>query len=325
MNRRELMFLLGSAMAAAPPLRAQQKAMPVIGYLISGSPGPTAPSLAAFRQGLSATGYAEGQNVAIEYRWAEGRYDRLPALAADLVARKVDVITTGAIPATRAAKSATSTIPIVFLTGTDPVGDGLVASLARPGGNLTGLSVLNVELMPKRLELLSELDPQARMIALLVNPNNSNAEPIVAEVQQAARAKGMQLHILKAGSESEIDTAFASFVQLSARALVVGGDALFTSRREQLVALASRHAVLAIYEYREFPAAGGLISYGPSLTGTWHQLGIYVGKILNGAKPADLPVQQPTIFELVVNLNTAKALGLTVPPSILARADEVIE
>jgi putative ABC transport system substrate-binding protein len=324
MRRRELLLLVSGAMTAGP-LHAQQKAMPVIGYLISGSPGPTAPSLAAFRQGLSAIGYVEGQNVAIEYRWAEGHYDRLPALAADLIGRKVDVITTGAIPATRAAKNATSTIPIVFLSGTDPVGDGLVASLARPGGNLTGVSVLNVELMPKRLELVSELDPQVRMIALLVNPNNSNAEPIVADVQQAARVKGMQLHVLKAGTESELETAFASLVELQAGALVVGGDAFFTSRREQLVALASHHAVLAIYEYREFPAAGGLISYGPSLTGTWHQLGIYAGKILKGARPADLPVEQPTRFELVVNVKTAQALGLTIPPSILARADEVIE
>jgi putative ABC transport system substrate-binding protein len=247
-------------------------------------------------------------------------------LAADLVGRQVDVIVAGGGPnPALAAKNATSTIPIVFIVGTDPVGDGLVASLARPGGNLTGVSVLNVELMPKRLELVSELDPQVRMIALLVNPNNSNAEPIVADVQQAARAKGMQLHVLKAGTESELETAFASLVELQAGALVVGGDAFFTSRREQLVALASHHAVLAIYEYREFAAAGGLISYGPSLTGTWHQLGIYAGKILKGARPADLPVEQPTRFELVVNVKTAQALGLTIPPSILARADEVIE
>jgi putative ABC transport system substrate-binding protein len=246
-------------------------------------------------------------------------------LAADLADRQVDVITTGAIPATRAAKNATSTIPVVFLTGTDPVEDGLVASLARPGGNLTGVSVLNVELMPKRLELISELVPKARTIALLVNPNNSNAEPIIADVQRAARAKGMQLHILKAGSEGEVETTFAAAVQLQASALVVGSDAFFTSRRQQLVAVASRYAVLAIYEYREFPAAGGLISYGPSLTGMFRQLGIYAGKILNGTKPADLPVQQPTTFDLVINLKTADALGVTVPPSILARATEVIE
>jgi putative tryptophan/tyrosine transport system substrate-binding protein len=324
-RRRELMLLVGAALTASRPLRAQQKTKSVIGYLISGSPGPNAANLAAYHPGLAETGYVEGQDVVIEYRWAEGRYDRLPALADDLVDRKVDVITTGAIPATRAAKNATSTIPIVFLTGTDPVEDGLVASLARPGNNLTGVSVLNVELMPKRLELISELVPKARTIALLVNPSNSNAEPIIADVQRAARAKGMQLHIVKASTESEIDAAFTTLVPLQASALVVGGDAFFTSRREQLVDVASRYAVPAIYEYREFPAAGGLISYGPSLTGMFRQLGIYSGKILNGTVPADLPVQQPATFDLVINLTAANALGLTVPPSILARATEVIE
>ncbi len=248
----------------------------------------------------------------------------MPALAADLVSRKVDAIATGGLPPTRAAKNATATIPIVFL-GTDPVRDGLVASLARPGGNVTGFTVLNVELNPKRLELMSELVPQAQTIALLVNPNNPTAERLIEDVQGAARVKGLQLQILKAGSADEIEAAFASLVQLQAGAVVVGGDPFYNSRREQMAALASRHAVPAIYEYREFPAAGGLISYGPSLTRTWRQVGIYAGRILKGAKPADLPVQQPTTFELVVNLNTAQALGLTVPPSILARADEVIE
>jgi putative tryptophan/tyrosine transport system substrate-binding protein len=280
--------------------------------------------VAAFLRGLSETGFVDGQNVAIEYRWAEGDYDRLAALAADLVRSKVDVIATLGIPSALAAKSATSTIPIVFSVG-DAVERGLVASLARPGGNLTGVSLLNVELTPKRLELISELVPQAGVIALLVNPNNPNTERTIRDMEEAARAKRVQLHIVKAGTESEIDAAFASLVQLPAGALVVVGDPLFINRREQLVALASRHAVPAIYAFREYAAAGGLISYGTSFTAAYRQLGTYAGKILKGAKPADLPVEQPTRFELVVNLKTAKALGLTVPPSILARADEVIE
>ena len=296
----------------------------MIGFLHYASPAPFARFVATFHQGLSETGYVEGQNVAIEYRWAEGRYERLPALAADLVGQKVDVIVAAGPPSARAAKSATSTIPIVFSSG-DPVGEGLVAGLARPGGNLTGVSLLTVELTAKRLELLSEVVPQAGVIALLVNPNDVNAERITRDVQEGARAKGVQLHVLKAGSESEIDAAFPSLVQQQAGGLVVGTDPFFNSRREQLVSLAARHTVPAIYEWREFAAAGGLISYGSSLTSVYRQIGIYTGKILNGAKPADLPVEQPTRFELVVNLNTAKDLGLTVPPSILARADEVIE
>jgi putative tryptophan/tyrosine transport system substrate-binding protein len=325
MRRRELMLLLGCMMTAARTLRAQQKAMPVIGFLGVGSPGPNAPNVAAFQQGLSETGYVEGQNLAIENRWAETRYDRLPALAADLVGLKVDLIAAfGGIPAALAAKIATSTIPIVFSVG-DPVDLGLVASLARPGGNLTGVSTMAPELSPKRLELLSELVTQVGVIALVVNPNNSNTERIIGDMQEAARAKGVQLRVLKAVSESEIDAAFASLVQLRAGALVVGGDPFFESRRELLVALAARHGVPTIYQWRDFAEAGGLISYGSSLTAIYRQVGIYAGKILKGAKPADLPVQQPTTFELVVNLKTAKALGLTVPQSIIARADEVIE
>ena len=279
MRRRELIVLLIGAMTAPRTLRAQQKAMPVIGYLGFASPG-LAPTAAVFLRGLSETGYVEEQNVAIEYRWAEGRYDRLPALAADL---------------------------------------------ARPGGNLTGVSLLTLELMAKRLELLSELVPQASVVAQLVNPNTSTNERMIRDVQEAARVKGVQVHIVKAGSESEIDATLASLAQLQARGLLVSRDPLFNSRREQLVALAARHAVPAIYPWGEFAAAGGLISYGPSLTAALRQVGIYAGKILKGAKPADLPVEQATKLELVVNLKTAKALGLTIPQSILARADEVIE
>jgi putative tryptophan/tyrosine transport system substrate-binding protein len=326
LNRRDLL-VLGAGTAIAWPLvaRAEQKAMPVIGYLNGGSPGPDAPFVAAFREGLGKTGYVEGQNAAIEYRWAEGSYDGLPALAADLVGRKVDVIAAAALPATRAAKNATTTIPVVFEVGTDPVEFSLVASLARPCGNLTGVGFLAVELMAKRLELLSELVPQASAMALLVNPNNENTERVVQDGQAAARAKGVKLTILKATTEGEIDAAFATLVHLNARALVVGPDPFFLSRREQLVMLASRGAIPAIHPSREAVMAGGLISYGASLTAILRQLGIYAGKILNGAKPPDLPVEQPTTLELVINLKTAKALGLAVPQSLFARADEVIE
>jgi putative ABC transport system substrate-binding protein len=325
MRRRNFMTVLAGAAAYPLLAAAQQKAMPVIGFLGVSSPGPTSSYVAAFHRGLSETGYVEGQTLAIEYRWAEGHYDRPAALAADLVSRKVDVIVTqgGTLP-TLAAKSATSTIPIVFNGVGDPVGIGLVASLARPGGNLTGFSNMAVELMPKLLELISELVPQAGMIALLVYPKNPYAEPLIRIMQEAARAKGVNLFVLKAGDEGEIDAAFASPVQLQAGALVVD-PVFFGSRVEQLVALASRHVVPAIYAHRPFVARGGLISYGIDETAAFRQVGIYAGRILKGAKPADLPVQQPTIFELVVNLKTAKALGLTVPPSILARADEIIE
>jgi putative ABC transport system substrate-binding protein len=329
MRRRDFGSLLGGMAAfttGSAPLSAQQKAMPVIGYLSGGAPGPAASYVAALRQGLSETGYVEGQNLTIEYRWAEGRFDRLPALAADLVGRKVDVIVTAsASPAARAAKNATSTIPIVFASSDDPVKAGLVTSLARPGGNLTGVSVLVSELIPKRFELLSELVPQARVIALLVNPNLPTTEHVMRDVQEAARAKGVQLYILKVGIESEIDAAFTALVQRQAGALLVATDPFLRSRREQFLALAARHAVPAIYGVREFATAGGLVSYGASLTAVFRQVGIYAGKILKGANPADLPVLQPTTFELVINMKTAKTLGLTIPPSILSRADEVIE
>jgi putative ABC transport system substrate-binding protein len=325
-RRRDFLTLFGGAAVTWPlSARAQQKAMPVIGYLSSGSPGPNAPN-AALRNGLNEAGYIEGQNLAIEYRWAEGSYDRLPVLAADLVGRRVDlIVAAGGSPPALAAKNATSTIPIVFTGVGDPVGIGLVASLARPGGNLTGFDLMSTELMPKRFELLSELVPRARVIALLVNPTYANTERIIRDVREAARAKGVQLPILKAGDKSEIDTAFASLDQLHADALLVGADPFFNTRREQLVTLASRHAIPASYEFREFATAGGLISYGASLPSIGRQTGVYVGRILKGESPADLPVQQPTKFELVINLKTAKALGLTVPQSLLAQADEVIE
>jgi putative ABC transport system substrate-binding protein len=325
MRRRDFMTVLAGAAAYPLLAGAQQKAMPVIGFLGVGSPGPGAPFVAAFRQGLSEAGYVEGQNVAIEYRFAEGRLDQLAALYADLVGRKVDlIVATGGAPSVLAAKNATSKIPIVFSSG-DPVAEGLVASLARPGGNLTGFSLMLAEMMPKRLELLSELVPSARVIALLMNPNNPRTEPTIRDAQEAARLKGVQLAVLKAGTESEIDAAFTTLTQLHAGALVVDSDVFFFGRRDQLVALAARHAVPAIYFSNELAVAGGLISYGPNIRAIFRLLGTYAGKILKGAKPADLPVQQATTFELVVNLKTANALGLIVPPSILVRADEVIE
>ena len=325
MKRRELLIALGGAVTYPFATHAQQKAMPVIGVLSPASYDPFSTFVTAFRQGLSEAGYVEGENLAIEYRFAEGHYDRLPALAADLVGRKVDLIMAGTPPSALAAKSATSTIPIVFRGGADPVGDGLVASLGRPGGNLTGVILLASEVTAKRLQLLSELVPRVGVIALMVNPNTPSAERVIRDLQEAARTKGLQLHVLKAGSESEIDTAFASLVQLHVDALVVAADPFLSSRREQLVALASRHAVPSSYAWREFAASGGLISYGPSLTYAFRLVGAYAGKVLKGATPADLPVQQPTTFELVINLKTAEALGLTVPQSLLQRADEVIE
>jgi putative ABC transport system substrate-binding protein len=324
MNRRDLLMMLAGTGVGALPARAQQKPMPVIGYLTYNLPDPASPAVVALSQGLSEIGYVEGQNVAIERRWAEGRVDRLPALAADLVSRRVDLIVAIA-EAAFAAKNATSTIPIVFTLGDDPVKVGLVPSFARPGGNLTGIAIMMAELIPKRLELLSELVPRASVFALIVNPNSPSAETQVRDVQEAARAKGVQLHFLNAGTETEIDAAFATLVKLHVDALVVGNDPFFWSLRDRFVMLADRHAVPASYFSREFGASGGLISYGPNVAAVYRRLGVYAGKILNGAKPADLPVEQPTTFELVVNLKTAQALGLVVPPSILARADEVIE
>jgi putative ABC transport system substrate-binding protein len=319
--------VVGAAVGWPLAARAQQKAASVIGVLaINNSPSfaPSEPAEAAMRQGLRETGYVEGQNLTIDYRSVEGHIDRLPGLAADLVDRKVDVIVAIGVPAAHVAKDATSTIPIIFTSG-DAVAEGLVPSLARPGGNLTGASFISTELNPKRFELLSELVPQARVIALLVNPNNPSTERVVRALQEAAQAKAVQLDVLKASSESEIDAAFTALVQRQAAALVVFSDPFFYSRREQLVALAARRAVPAVYEWREYATAGGLISYGASHTAINGQVWIYAGKILKGARPADLPVVRPTTFELVINLKTAKALGLTVPPSLLARADEVIE
>jgi putative ABC transport system substrate-binding protein len=329
MRRRDfIIFLAGGAAVAWPfAVRAQQKAMPVIGYLNGTTPEANAWLLAAFRQGLSETGWVEGQNMAIDYCWAEFHYDRLPTLAAGLVGRKVDVLAAcGGADEAFVAKDATSTIPIVFTTGSDPVETGLVASLARPGGNLTGVTNLNQLLWQKRIELIAELVPQTRVIGLLLNPNRAGAQVgrVIDSAKQAANAKGVQLEILKASTEAEIDAVFATAAQRQIGAVVVA-DPLFDSRAKQVAALAAHHALPAIYLSRNYVTDGGLISYGAIFTAAYQQVGSYAGKILNGAKPADLPVQQSTNFELVVNLTAAKALGLSVPPAILGRADEVIE
>jgi ABC-type uncharacterized transport system substrate-binding protein len=327
-RRREVIrVLVGAAVAWPISAHAQQPAMPVIGLLSTEAPDLRADRVRAFRQGLSETGYVEGRNVSIEYRWADGQNDRLPALAADLVRRQVTVVATpGSTLGALAAKAATTTIPIVFSTGADPVAVGLVPSLSRPGGNVTGVTTLNVETTPKRMELLHELVPAATIMALLVNPTNAAlAEPTTRDLRAAARTLGLQLHVLHARTERDFDPAFASLVQLRASALVIGGDQFFNSRIEQLAALTLRHAVPAIYGTREFAAAGGLMSYGSSVLEAYRLGGVYTGRILKGEKPADLPIQQATKVELFINLKTAKALGLTFPISLLGRADEVIE
>ena len=328
MKRREFITLLGGAAAAWPlAARAQQAAVPVIGFLSSASTDVYAIRLRAFRQGLKEAGYVEGQNVEIEYRWGEGHNDRLPAFAAELVRREVTVIAAaGGTPSALAAKAATATIPIVFGVAVDPVEVGLVASLNRPGGNLTGVTNLNAEVGPKRLELLHELLPAATIIAVLVDPTSPTlAEAFLRDLQAAARALGVRLHVLHATSERDFDAVFATVAQVRASALIIGPGILFVARSEQLAVLAARHAVPTVFQYRPFAAAGGLLSYGSNETEFYRLVGIYAGRILKGEKPADLPVQQSTKVELIINLKTARALSLTIPLPLLGRADEVIE
>ncbi len=325
MRRRQFITLLGGAAAFAPLAAHAQQAMAVVGYLNNGSLDLSGNLVRAFRQGLNESGYVEGRNVAIEYRFAEGHNDRVPGLAADLVRRQVAVIAAAGITATTAAKAATATIPIVFSMGADPVERGFVASLSRPGGNLTGVSNLNVELGPKRLELMRELIPSATDMALLVNPSNPLTEPLTNGVEAAAHPLGVRLHIARATSARAFETVFANLAQLRIGALVIANDGLFINRPQQLGALSLRHAVPAIFQFPGFAMAGGLMSYGASQTEQYHQIGHYVGRILKGEKPADLPVQRSTKVEMILNLKTAKALGINVPLTLLGRADEVIE
>jgi putative tryptophan/tyrosine transport system substrate-binding protein len=327
MQRRDFLGVLGGAAAWPLAARAQQPAMPVVGFLNGGSPDRYVPMVAAFRQGLREWGYVEGQNVTIEFRWAEGQYDRLPALAADLVSRQVAVIAVpGNTASALAAKSATTTIPIVFAVAGDPIKLGLVASLNRPGSTITGVTTLGVEIGPKRLELMHEFIPTATVMALLVNPISPTlSETNIRDLQAAAHTLGLQLHVLRASTERDFDIVFATLAQSRADGLVIGNDAFFVNQSEQLATLALYHAVPTIFQFRAFAAAGGLMSYGGSGTDPYRQVGVYTGRILKGEKPADLPVQQSTKVELIINLKTAKTLGLTVPPALLARADEVIE
>jgi len=326
MKRRAFITLLGSAAAWPLSARAQQSAMPVIGFLDSKSPEGSAHLVAEFRRGLNGSAFIEGQNVAIEFRWAQNNYDQLPALAADLVRRRVDVIAATGGPAALAAKAASPTIPIVFRVAADPIAAGLVASLSRPGGNVTGVTSLNLEVGPKRLEFLHELVPTATIMAALVNPTNpSNAEILSSDLQATARLFGLQLHLLHASSDADIDAVFATVTEQRAGGLVIGTDAFFTNRTERLAALALRYHIPTIYQWREFVAAGGLMSYGGSFADSYHVAGVYTARILKGEKPADLPVQQATKFELFINLKSATALGLKIPEKLLATADEVIE
>ena len=326
MKRRDFIALVGAA-AAWPSFARAQPTVPTVGYLGSASSELSAKAVRAFRDGLSEVGYVEGRNVTIEYRWADGQNNRLPGLAADLVRHRVRVIVApGSTPAAIAAKAATATIPVLFQIGSDPVAAGLVASLARPGGNVTGVTSMNTELGPKRLELLHELIPKAKIVALLVNPTSPLiADTVARDLQTASHNLGLQLHVLNANSEHDFDTVFAALAQLRVDALVIAPDATFINRSEQLGALTLRYAVPAITQFREFAAAGGLMSYGGSFTEGAHQVGVFTGRILKGENPADIPVEQSTKVELIINLKTAKTLGLTVPPSLLARADELIE
>jgi ABC-type uncharacterized transport system substrate-binding protein len=325
MKRREFITVVGGGVAWTYGARAQQPAMPVIGFLHYGSPETYAHIVLAFRHGLGEFGFVEGQNVAIEYRWANGQYNRLPALAADLVHRQVVAIAVAGFVGAQAAKAATATIPIVFASGVDPVGTGVIASLNQPGGNVTGVSLIAQELGAKRLELLRELMPHARVIAVLINPDNPATATEVTDAEATARTLGLKIRRITASNEREIDAAFATMETPRVDALVVSHDGYHLHRRNQIVALAARHAVPAVYPWREYPAAGGMMGYAPSLADGYRQVGVYIGKILKGAKPADMPVVQPTKFELVINLKTVNALGLTIPQSILLRTDELIE